>query len=143
MHCKNDIPHKRIIIESSVRKINYTDIENIHVIAKDGTIWAADFVIFTGSLGVLKQNGPSLFEPKLPVDKLKAIDTIGFGLINKIYLEFSDSVLDSNVNWNFLYNDEGISYSKNDATNDWTRFLIESNIINPRLTSIWVSGIFL
>ena len=139
---RNDIPHNRIIFETSVSKIDYTDTDNVQVISKDGTIWSADIVIFTGSLGVLKQNGRNLFDPPLPDDKLQAIDTLGFGLIDKIYLEFSDPILDSNINWNFLFDDEGISYSAEDAANDWTRFLLESNVINARLTSLWLAGIY-
>ena len=108
---------------------------------EDGNIWSADVVIFTGSLGVLKQNGRNLFDPQLPDDKLQAIDKLGFGLIDKIYLEFSEPVLDPSVNWNFLFIDKGISYSAKDAANDWTRFLIESNVVNARLTSLWLSGI--
>ena len=138
---RNDIPHNRIIFEKSVSKIDYTDTDNVQVLTKDGNIWSADVVIFTGSLGVLKQNGRNLFDPQLPDDKLQAIDTLGFGLIDKIYLEFSDSILDPSVNWNFLFIDKGISYSEKDAANDWTRFLIESNVVNARLTSLWLSGI--
>ena len=88
----------------------------------------------------LKAKGHELFDPKLPDDKLQAIDTIGFGIVNKIYLEFSEPVFNSTTYWSFLYNDEGISYSTEDAAKDWTRFLVESYDIDSRLTSLWLSG---
>ena len=88
----------------------------------------------------LKAKGHELFDPKLPDDKLQAIDTIGFGIVNKIYLEFSEPVFNSTTYWSFLYNDEGISYSTEDAAKDWTRFLLGSYVIDSRLTSLWLSG---
>lgn len=47
-----------------------------------------DFVIVTVPLGVLKERKLDLFVPQLPADKIRAIDALGFGLCNKIYLEF-------------------------------------------------------
>ena len=47
-----------------------------------------DFVICTIPLGVLKEEKVRLFTPQLPEDKIKTIDALGFGLCNKIFLEF-------------------------------------------------------
>ena len=88
-----------------------------------------------------KAKGHEIFDPQLPDEKLQAIDAIGFGIVDKIYLEFSEPVFNSTFDWNyFLYNDEGISYSAEDAANDWTRFLAESFIVDSSLTSLWLSG---
>ena len=137
---KNDIPYNNFFFDTPVTKIDYNDTDNIQVFTKDGAIFKADIVIFTASLGILKENGFKLFDPILPDEKLQAIDSIGFGTVDKIYIEFSDPILDSKCNWNFLFNDKGISYSAEDAVNDWTRFLLGSYVINAKLTSVWLSG---
>lgn len=58
------------------------------VICDDGSRTSADFVIFTGSLGVLKQNHTTLFTPRLPARHITAIETLGYGTLGKIFLEF-------------------------------------------------------
>ena len=90
------------------------------------------------SLGVLKSKGRDIFQPQLPNGKLKAIDTIGFGTVDKIYLEFSEPVFE--YSWEPLFDDEGISYSTTDAANDWTRFLTGSYMIDEKLASFWPTG---
>ena len=91
---------------------------------------------------LFKAKGHKLFDPQLPDEKFQAIDAIGFGIVDKIYLEFSEPVFNSTTYWSFLYNDEGISYSAEDAAKDWTRFLLGSYVIDSRLTSLWLSGKF-
>ncbi|KAG9508504.1 Spermine oxidase, partial [Fragariocoptes setiger] len=49
-----------------------------------------DHLILTSSLGFLKENHLKLFDPKLPENKIKLIETIGFGTVNKIFLEFEE-----------------------------------------------------
>ena len=90
---------------------------------------------------LFKAKGHKLFDPQLPDEKLQAIDAIGFGIVDKIYLEFSEPVFNPTFDWNyFLYNDEGISYSAEDAAKDWTRFLVESFVVDSSLASLWLSG---
>ena len=93
---------------------------------------------------LFKAKGHKLFDPQLPDEKLQAIDAIGFGIVDKIYLEFSEPVFNPTFDWNyFLYNDEGISYSAEDAAKDWTRFLVESFVVDSSLASLWLSGTLL
>lgn len=68
-------------------KISQTN-DKLRVITKDGRDFGADYVIVTCSLGVLKDKVASLFEPQLPLKKLKAIETMEMGVVNKIFLEF-------------------------------------------------------
>ena len=56
----------------------------------DGSTMAADHVIVTVSLGVLKagtRDGCSLFSPLLPSFKTEAISRLGFGVVNKLFLQ--------------------------------------------------------
>ncbi len=50
-------------------------------------IYEADACVVTIPMGVLKNKDVG-FEPSLPEWKQKAIDTIGYGILNKVYLKF-------------------------------------------------------
>lgn len=53
----------------------------------EGDSFSADRVIVTVPLGVLKR-GDIRFEPALPDEKLRAIEVLEMGLLNKLYLRF-------------------------------------------------------
>ncbi|KAH0706905.1 hypothetical protein KY289_011981 [Solanum tuberosum] len=58
----------------------------------DGSVMYADHVIVTVSLGVLKQGlreDSSLFSPPLPKFKTEAISRLGFGVVDKVFLQLS------------------------------------------------------
>ena len=79
-----------------VRHIEYTaDIARIHVEVEDDeqrVVRKEEFlcrhVVVTVPLGVLKRPGLVTFKPPLPVEKQHAIESFGFGLMNKIVLQF-------------------------------------------------------
>ncbi|XP_073990043.1 peroxisomal N(1)-acetyl-spermine/spermidine oxidase-like isoform X2 [Rhodnius prolixus] len=53
----------------------------------DGDDFPADYVIVTVPLGVLKKLSSTLFCPALPASKTIAIEKLGFGYVNKIFME--------------------------------------------------------
>ncbi|XP_003491942.2 peroxisomal N(1)-acetyl-spermine/spermidine oxidase-like [Bombus vosnesenskii] len=55
----------------------------------DGEEFPADYVIVTVSLGVLKHQHDKLFCPALPAEKVEAICKLGYGYVNKIFLEYA------------------------------------------------------
>ena len=55
----------------------------------DGEEFPADYVIVTVSLGVLKHQHDKLFCPALPAEKVNAICKLGYGYVNKIFLEYA------------------------------------------------------
>ncbi|MCI4378637.1 hypothetical protein PGIGA_G00218300 [Pangasianodon gigas] len=62
----------------------------VRVICENDQIIETDHVIVTVSLGVLKQKARTMFEPALPKSKLDAIERLGFGTVDKIFLYFSE-----------------------------------------------------
>ncbi|KAJ5732528.1 Winged helix-turn-helix transcription repressor DNA-binding [Penicillium malachiteum] len=61
---------------------------------EDGEDFEADHIVFTGSLGVLKQRTIQ-FDPPLPDWKMGAVDRLGFGVMNKVVLVFEEPFWDT------------------------------------------------
>ena len=78
--------------------------------------YVADKAVVTFPLGVLKQASVT-FEPPLPGSKQEAIDRLGMGVLNKVYLKFSEAFWDVDV--------ETISYMSERLGEwcDWLNFL--------------------
>ena len=77
----------KIILGKEVQKIDYTS-DSIVVKCSDGSVFEADNVIVTVSLGVLKERHDTIFKPSLPAFKVEAIKGLSFGTVDKIFLEF-------------------------------------------------------
>lgn len=69
-----------------VKEINYND-ENVDIIDQNQQHYLASKVVVTVPLGVLKKNVIQ-FKPELPTEYKEAIQKIGFGSFNKVFLEF-------------------------------------------------------
>lgn len=82
---------EKIQLNKEVKNIKYSQsspLDKVYVNCTDGSSYVADHVIFTASLGVLKARHETLFTPKLPAAKVKAIENLGFGTLGKVFLEF-------------------------------------------------------
>ncbi|GFR32584.1 spermine oxidase [Trichonephila clavata] len=121
--------------------------KEIRIICQGGEIFRADHVVITIPLGCLKKYSESLFIPSLCNNKLKAIHCLGFGAINKVYLEFEEIFWESNaifnVLWQKLYDDEFLKEaSVKPYTYCWLkyvgRFAYTPN--HPNLLCAWVTG---
>ena len=65
----------------------------VKVVAKGGEVFEADMVLCTAPLGVLKTDMIE-FRPKLRERKREAIQKVGFGVLNKCALAFSEKFWD-------------------------------------------------
>ncbi|XP_051880320.1 peroxisomal N(1)-acetyl-spermine/spermidine oxidase-like isoform X2 [Pristis pectinata] len=99
------IPREKLLLKKPVKQILWNgsfesedgSMYPVRVVCEDGDHILADHVIFSISLGCLKANGQSLFQPRLPEQKLSAIQSMGFGTMNKIYLEYEAPFWDENT----------------------------------------------
>lgn len=79
----------------------------VYIECEDEEWIAADHVIVTASLGVLKQNHEAMFSPSLPEDKVLAIEKLGIGTTDKIFLEFEEPFWSPDCNSiQFVWEDE-------------------------------------
>eukprot|EP01119_Soliformovum_irregulare_P012389 TRINITY_DN3217_c0_g1_i1.p1 TRINITY_DN3217_c0_g1~~TRINITY_DN3217_c0_g1_i1.p1 ORF type:complete len:460 (-),score=97.52 TRINITY_DN3217_c0_g1_i1:68-1303(-) len=97
-HLAENLGH-RVKLNHEVLSVQYND-NNVTLATNRGN-FTADYVICTIPIGCLKARDVK-FDPPLPPAKLTAIDRIGFGLMNKIILEFDEPF------WN--EESEGIGY---------------------------------
>ncbi|XP_038640472.1 peroxisomal N(1)-acetyl-spermine/spermidine oxidase-like isoform X2 [Scyliorhinus canicula] len=99
------IPKEKLLLEKPVKQIQWNgsfqwedgSLYPVRVVCEDGDHILADHVIVTISLGCLKASNQSLFQPSLPAGHLQAIHNMGFGTMNKIFLEYETPFWDENI----------------------------------------------
>lgn len=110
----------------------------------DGTSYDADFVVFTGSLGVLKENYREMFVPRLPSVKSNAIEGLTLGTVDKIYVEFPAPF------WPKDWEGFSLIWSKKDLEElrasdhpDWLEDVFGFYTVDyqPNILCGWVSGV--
>lgn len=80
----------QVALQQEVTQIEHlTKQERVRVKTKDGSEFQAPLCICTLPLGVLKKRAPS-FNPALPLRRTKAIQNLGFGLLNKIVITYPE-----------------------------------------------------
>jgi len=84
-------------LSTPVDRITYNN-QGVSVGVEGATDKAFDAVIITVPLGVLK-NGTIKFDPLLPESKAKAIDKLGMGTLDKVYLLFDQPFWDKDTTW--------------------------------------------
>lgn len=104
----------------------------------DGEEIEGDYVLITLSLGCLKCQADKLFAPPLPASKLDAIYNLGFGLSDKIFLEYSKP---------FWVCNEGsikLAWSAEElcGRSDWTKGICAIDEVpgSRHLACVWISG---
>eukprot|EP01132_Coremiostelium_polycephalum_P005858 gene5858-7287_t len=72
-----------------VYSIEYSSDNQSKILSKDGSVLFADICIITVPLGVLKSKQIT-FNPPLPNWKSQVINRLGYGVVNKVILKFTD-----------------------------------------------------
>ena len=138
----------KVLMNKSVINVKWnleSDDERITVCCADGSVYNADHVICTASLGVLKKHHKTLFTPQLPEVKQKAIESIGFGTIGKIYLEFEKGFWPEDVDawcgYSFLWSqadlEETLGTSKEWLQGIFSFFRVDAH---PNVLAGFISG---
>jgi spermine oxidase len=98
-YIRSQIPNERLWLNRLVERVSWSNTNSfvgLNVLNKltgESDVIFADFVISTTSLGYLKSFHHSLFEPELPLNKVKAIENLGFGVVNKVFVIFEKPLM--------------------------------------------------
>lgn len=108
----------------------------------DGSIFEADHVICTVSLGVLKERHARLFQPLLPLEKINAIEGLTLGTVDKIYVEFDKPFWPKD--WqgcSLLWNYEELKFVR-EHKNSWLEDVFGFYTVDyqPNILCGWVCG---
>lgn len=138
-----------MLLNKEVNKITYdvksSEVNRVKIDCTDGSVYHCDHLICTISLGVLKKSHLNMFEPLLPSKKIKSIESMGFGTVDKIYIEFTQPFWDKN--WegiSFLWKSEQLREicHEEPITADWMKNIIGFYRVShqPNILCGWISG---
>ncbi|XP_064631276.1 spermine oxidase-like [Lineus longissimus] len=150
------IPKEAILLNKPVEHILWHEGETpctnasqpVTLQCKDGGTFSADHVIVTASAGFLKQNANSMFHPPLPKRKMDALKGIGFGTVDKIFLEFEKPFWEEHCDgMHFVWSgDEPFQLDCIDAEQDvdreWYKSLLGFQTVtnHPNILLGWIAG---
>ncbi|KAI9562668.1 hypothetical protein GHT06_010122 [Daphnia sinensis] len=113
----------------------------VKITTDHGVNWRAKHVICTLPLGVLKRSHDKIFHPPLPPLKVKAIETIGFGKVEKVFVEFDQPF------WEPGFGGVKLAWTAEDLAEkllprDWYKVIcsFEEVYRQPNVLAAWVSG---
>lgn len=129
-----------------MKKISYNLSDSsakIQIECADGSVYDAQHLICTVSLGVLKQRHFSLFDPILPQKKIDAIETMTFGVIDKLLFEFEHPFWPPT--WQgcfFAWSSEQLKLIREKDENRWLEGVISVHPIDnqPNVLLGWITG---
>uniref|UniRef100_A0A182S949 Amine oxidase n=1 Tax=Anopheles maculatus TaxID=74869 RepID=A0A182S949_9DIPT len=103
----------------------HINMRKVIVKCTDGTIYCCQHLIVTFSLGVLKDTMDQLFQPNLPASYTRSIRSIGYGTIDKIFLQFEEPWWGKAEGIQLVWRDE----LRKDS--HWTRFISGFDVLSP------------
>ncbi|KAH0813276.1 hypothetical protein GEV33_009516 [Tenebrio molitor] len=140
----------KILLNKQVSKIVWNGDSQVVVHTSDNSSYNADHVIFTPSVGVLKELKDSLFTPFLPSSKQDAIEAIGIAGVMKIMMHFeTEWWKDDDVIFSFIWREEDLlntaaEFSAGPVKNgvSWVSAITVMAKVpgNPNILIAWVTG---
>ncbi|GMT33299.1 hypothetical protein PFISCL1PPCAC_24596, partial [Pristionchus fissidentatus] len=82
-----NVPQNKIKLNSVVSKVDYSSGNSVELTTATGPMDCSS-VIVTCSLGYLKRHARSMFTPSLSLKKISAIQSLGFGNMQKLFLVY-------------------------------------------------------
>jgi spermine oxidase len=126
-HLAAQIPKELVHLNELVEKIDWSasnpatvSLTTLNRLDKTRNTYVADFVLTTVSLGYLKKYHYDLFTPKLPLNKIKAIENLGFGVVNKIFIVFDRSLLNNSIEGLHILWREDLNFSLDHSDYKWS-----------------------
>lgn len=137
-----------MLLNKEVIKITYdtanSGANRIKIQCSDHSEYFCDHLICTVSLGVLKKCHLSWFEPLLPPHKIRSIQGMGFGTVDKIYIEFTEPFWIKDWDgMSFLWRQEQLKDIRTDPINgDWLEYILGVYTVSfqPNILCGWIAG---
>ncbi len=128
------IPEESIKLNEVVEKIDWTSGHNqvsvYNKVENTRKVYDCSYVLCTVPLGYLKKMHHELFFPKLPLNKIKAIENLGFGCVNKLFLVFEYPILKENFEGlQILWRDD-IGFNLEYSSRKWNLNVLYLNFEN-------------
>ncbi|XP_012259832.2 spermine oxidase-like [Athalia rosae] len=127
----------------SINNSNQLIVKPVLITLADKRQIFADCVIVTCSLGYLKANHKQLFNPELPLHLSQGIESLGFGLLNKIYLDFGEPWWEPNSKgFQLIWSKNGQKVFTKQKFATWTRDLTGFEVVKNHKAVLqgWVGG---
>ncbi|XP_066589216.1 spermine oxidase-like isoform X2 [Prorops nasuta] len=135
---------KKVEFNKEVYSIDYHAPNEIVVKTADGMKYSANHVIFTASLGVLKDRQSTMFHPFLPSRKQLAIKSLNIGTANKIFLEFPHQWWEPNsAGFCMIWpEEEKLDFLKTNKDSQWLLDVFQFFTVDyqPRVLCAWICG---
>ncbi|XP_042367699.1 peroxisomal N(1)-acetyl-spermine/spermidine oxidase-like [Plectropomus leopardus] len=137
----SELPSGLVTYNKPVRCVHWNNTEQrenpVMIECDDGERLATDHVIVTVPLGHLKKHQSTLFCPPLPPNKSHAIQNIGFGTKNKIFMEFDAPWWDAECEAIYMvWEDEDLMMDQvPDMQRSWMRKLVAFTVVKPTESS--------
>uniref|UniRef100_A0A1L8E4N5 Putative amine oxidase n=1 Tax=Nyssomyia neivai TaxID=330878 RepID=A0A1L8E4N5_9DIPT len=117
---------------------------SVAIKCNDGSSYTADHVILTVSLGVLKENYPTLFTPPLPPVKRNAIEGLSIGTVDKIFLEFDKPFWEEEwLGFALLWHKNDLEELRKSELMDWLEDVFGFYTVDcqPNVLCGWIYGV--
>lgn len=75
----------------------------------------------------MKAHHQSLFKPSLPEEKASAIENLGFGCVDKIFLVFDQPLTDYDFSGIQIFYRNDLSFNLENSTKKWNLKVFDSN----------------
>ena len=111
----------------------------VKIICENGQVFEADHVIITVSLGVLKESHQNLFNPPLPLEKVDSIQKMGYGTVNKIFLEFGQDVKVRNLG-SLQVLSNYFKFETHPLFPRWVRKIFSFTVVSSNSLLAWLTG---